>query len=68
MHGAFSVVDFPDPADSELVYIEGMAGQELLEGEAVVRRYGLLFDHLRAMALSPRQTESLLKQAADRMV
>jgi hypothetical protein len=52
MHGAFAVMDFPDAADPELVYIESMAGALFLEREADVRRYTGVFEYLRAQALS----------------
>lgn len=43
MHGAFAVMDFPDAADPELVYIENMAGALYLEKAADIRRYGEMF-------------------------
>jgi transcriptional regulator with XRE-family HTH domain len=52
MHGAFAVMDFPDAADPDLVYVENMAGALYLEKEADVRRYTEMFDQLRAAALN----------------
>ncbi|OLT13413.1 transcriptional regulator [Pseudonocardia sp. CNS-139] len=52
MSGSFVLMDFPNPADPEVVYIESMAGDLFLEAEADVRRYTLLFDNLRAVAMS----------------
>lgn len=60
MHGAFAVMDFPDPADPELVYIENMAGALYLEKEADVRRYAEMFDQLRAAALNAANSRDLL--------
>ncbi|WP_067548766.1 helix-turn-helix domain-containing protein [Nocardia crassostreae] len=63
MLGSFILLDFPDPADPELVYVEGIASDELIEGHPEVRRYGVMFDQLRAMALSPRDSMAMISQA-----
>ncbi|MEC3954368.1 helix-turn-helix transcriptional regulator [Nocardia sp. CDC153] len=62
MLGSFTLLDFPDPADPELVYVEGIASDELIEGHPEVRRYGVMFDQLRAMALSPRDSITMIQQ------
>ncbi|MFI9510092.1 helix-turn-helix domain-containing protein [Nocardia sp. NPDC052566] len=67
MAGSFTLLDFPDPADPELVYVEGIAGDELIEGHSEIRRYGVIFDQLRAMALSPRDSATLIASAAQRL-
>ncbi|WP_431877445.1 helix-turn-helix domain-containing protein [Micromonospora marina] len=53
MPGSFVVMDFPDPADPALVYIDSMAGDLFLEREADVRRFAMTFEHLQATALDP---------------
>lgn len=65
MHGAFAVMDFPDSADPELVYIENMAAAHFLEKPADVRRYGEMFDQLRAAALSPGDSRTMVKGLAE---
>jgi len=65
MHGAFVVMDFPDPADQELVYIENMAGALYLEKKADVRRYAENFDRLRAAALNPADSQQLVTRLTD---
>ena len=60
MPGSFVYMEFKDPADSDLVYIDTMAGDLFLESEADLRRYGSMFDHLRAVALSPSETLGLM--------
>jgi hypothetical protein len=42
------------------VYVESLAGDMFLELEAEIDRFGLAFDHLRAMALSPRDSSGLI--------
>lgn len=66
MHGAFAVMDFPDAADPELVYIENMAGALYLEKEADVRRYAEMFDQLRAAALNPADSRRMVAKLIDK--
>ncbi|WP_228002782.1 helix-turn-helix domain-containing protein [Nocardia australiensis] len=67
MAGSFTLLDFPNPADPELVYVEGIAGDELIEGHIEIRRFGVIFDQLRAMAMSPRDSMNLINKAAESM-
>lgn len=60
MHGAFAVMDFPNAADPELVYIENLTSALYLEKEADVHRYVEMFDHLRATALNAADSRELL--------
>jgi hypothetical protein len=64
MPGSFLLMNFPDPADPSLVYIDSMAGDLFLEADADVQRYNESFDHLRAMALSPDDSASLIARVA----
>jgi transcriptional regulator with XRE-family HTH domain len=66
MQGSFALMDFPNPADPAVVHIDSMAGDLFLETEADIRRYCLIFDNLRAVALSPADTASLLTTLAER--
>jgi hypothetical protein len=62
MPGSFVVMDFA--TDPNVVYLDSMAGDLFLEEETEVRRYTGLFEHLRAVALSPYATKQLLASAA----
>ncbi|MCP2287533.1 helix-turn-helix domain-containing protein [Nocardia amikacinitolerans] len=64
MAGSFTLLDFQNPDDNELVYVEGIAGDTLVEGHNEVRRFGVIFDQLRAMALSPRDSVALIEEIA----
>lgn len=64
MHGAFAVLDFPDPADPELVYVENTAGALFLEREAEIRRYTDIFHQLAALALSPTDSVRFITDLA----
>ncbi len=65
MPGSFILLDFPNPADPDVVYIDSLAGDLFLEKEADLRRYRLLFEHLRAVASSPDQTTTMLATLLD---
>lgn len=65
MPGSFALLDFPNPADPDVVHIDSLAGDLFLEKEADIRRYRLLFDHLRAVASSPDQSTTMLGALMD---
>jgi transcriptional regulator with XRE-family HTH domain len=65
MPGSFVVLDFPNPADQSIVYLDSMAGDLFLEDDVEIRRYMLMFDHLRAAALRPDQSTALLASLAE---
>ena len=65
MPGSFIVLDFPDPADQAVVYIDSMAGDLFLEEETEISRYIVMFEHLRAAALRPDESISLLAAIAE---
>jgi len=58
------ILSFPDPADSDVVFLENIAGELYLEDPESVTRYSVVFDHLRAAALSPEETVALIKKVA----
>jgi len=60
MHGSFAIMQFPDPVDPDVVYLEAQTGALYLEGTQDVRRYSLMFDHLRALALGPDASHDLI--------
>lgn len=65
MTGTFSLMEFPESADSTVVYFEGVTSDLYLEKEADVRRYTNLYDHLRAAALSVADSRSLIHTIAE---
>jgi len=64
MDGAFIVLDFADPADQSIVYADSSGGGLFLEEEVELRRYILMFEHLRAAALRPDETLTSLAEIA----
>jgi Domain of unknown function (DUF5753) len=67
MAGPLTIMEFPDAADPEVVYIDGMAGDLFLEGETEVRRYIGVFEHLQAAALRPADSVRLIGELAGRI-
>ena len=64
MDGPFVLLEFSGAADQSIVYIESAAGGLFLEEEAEIRRYILMFEHLRAAASGLDATAALLGQIA----
>jgi len=62
--GPFSILEFPERSDSEVVYVESVAGIIYLEKDREVRVRSEGFDRLRAAALSPSASADLIAQAA----
>jgi transcriptional regulator with XRE-family HTH domain len=65
MDGSFVVLEFPDPADQSIVYTESAAGGLFLEQDVEIHRYILMFENLRASALSPDETAAVLTATAE---
>jgi len=64
MDGSFVILDFPNVDDPSIVYIESAAGGLFLEEAMAIRRYILMFEHLRAAALGLDATADLLRTIA----
>ena len=62
--GPFIILDFPEPTDPAVVYVETLAGDLYLEERADVDRYTLAFDRLLAAALHPDDSVRLVQEAA----
>jgi hypothetical protein len=65
--GYFVLLEFEDRADLwPVVYIEGLAGNQYLDRKGDIARYRECIDYLKARALSPQESESLIaKTRAD---
>jgi transcriptional regulator with XRE-family HTH domain len=62
--GPFVLMKFPDAPDLSVVYLEGQTGGVYLESAEQVARYKVVFDHLRASALSTAATMRLIEEVA----
>jgi transcriptional regulator with XRE-family HTH domain len=63
MDSPFTILEFPDQADPDVVYLEHLLTTVYLEEADEVRRYSLFFDHLRAVALSPHDSIRMIATA-----
>jgi transcriptional regulator with XRE-family HTH domain len=62
--GPFVIMKFPEAPDLGVVYLEGQTGGIYLETADEVARYTLVFEHLRASALSTAATVRLIDEVA----
>ncbi|MET9802596.1 helix-turn-helix transcriptional regulator [Streptomyces sp. NPDC006368] len=58
--GHYAILEFPDAADSSVVYIEGVTSDLYLEKANDVQRYSVMYEHLRAQALNVEQTRQFI--------
>ncbi len=64
MSGSFAILRFDEPVSSDVVYIETQAGDLFLESETDLSRFSAIFEHLRALALPPEASVSLIQTIA----
>lgn len=64
INGQYAILEFPDAADSSVVYIEGVTSDLYLEKANDVQRYSVMYEHLRAQALNVDQTRQFVEDIA----
>jgi len=64
MAGAFVILQFDDQGAPDVVYVESGSGDLFMESETDVARYTTIFEHLRALALPPEASVSLIMDVA----
>ncbi|MFJ2744317.1 helix-turn-helix domain-containing protein [Streptomyces sp. NPDC087440] len=62
LSGHYAILEFPETTDSSVVYIEGVTSDLYLEKTADVQKYTVMYEHLRAKAMS---AEDSLEYIAD---
>jgi transcriptional regulator with XRE-family HTH domain len=62
--GHYAILEFPDAADSSVVYIEGVTSDLYLEKANDVHKYTVMYEHLRAQALNVEQTREFIEDIA----
>lgn len=67
MPGPFVHMEFRSELDPELVYVDTLAGDIFLEADDDIRRYKVMFDHLRAAALSPSDSARLITTISEKL-
>ncbi|MEV5317101.1 helix-turn-helix transcriptional regulator [Streptomyces sp. NPDC052687] len=60
--GQYAILEFPDAADSSVVYIEGVTSDLYLEKAQDVQKYAVMYEHLRAQALNADQTREFISE------
>lgn len=64
MPGEFIALDFEDPLDTDLIHVDGQAGEIFLESDVDIKRFRADFDHLVAVAESPDDSVALITEIA----
>lgn len=65
MGGSVALLEFPDVAHLDVIYLEGLAGDYYEEQPAEVKRYRDEFERLRSKALSEAETVTLIERLLD---
>ncbi|MFD7066027.1 helix-turn-helix domain-containing protein [Streptomyces sp. NPDC059913] len=60
INGQYAILEFPDAADSSVVYIEGVTSDLYLEKGNDVQLYSVMYEHLRAQSLNVEQTRHFI--------
>jgi len=68
LSGQFAVLEFTDATDATVVYLEGVNSDLYLEKDNDVQAYSVMYEHLRAQALSADATRQFILEAAERYV
>ncbi|HEV7649680.1 MAG TPA: helix-turn-helix transcriptional regulator [Actinophytocola sp.] len=64
MAGQFTVLEFADDEDADLVYVETIAGDLFAEKDKDIKNYRAIFENLVAVALSPDESVTMVEEAA----
>ncbi len=67
INGAFTVLSFDDLGEPDIGYVEHPVGSVHIEKKEHVAQARLVFDHLRAAALSPADSVALIDRVAAQM-
>lgn len=63
----FMIYRFPEPSEMEVVALENHTSQTYLETPRDTGYYGDVFNHLRASALGPIESQSLIREIAGQL-
>ncbi|PRW62788.1 Scr1 family TA system antitoxin-like transcriptional regulator [Actinopolyspora mortivallis] len=67
MNGAFTLLEFPDPADPDVLYVEYPTGSLHVEKASEVKAGRVLFEDLRSTALDVGESKRLIKAIAEQL-
>jgi transcriptional regulator with XRE-family HTH domain len=63
--GPFIIIEFPEPTDPDVVYVEGPAGNIYLEKPRDLRRQNAVFNHLLSQALTREESAEFIRTVAE---
>ncbi len=64
VNGQYAILEFPEASDSTVIYLEGGTSDLYLEKPHDVQYYSVMYEHLRAQALSSEETRSFIDELA----
>jgi transcriptional regulator with XRE-family HTH domain len=67
LDGPFAIIQFHEPTDRDMVYLEHTGSEHYLDDPAAVALHASLFDHVRAAALKPDDSLKLLHARAEEL-
>jgi transcriptional regulator with XRE-family HTH domain len=62
LEGSFMILGFPEPTDPDVVYLDAATGGVYVERPEDIDRYVAVFDHVRAAALGPKESVSVIER------
>ncbi|MEV7965779.1 helix-turn-helix transcriptional regulator [Sphaerisporangium sp. NPDC088356] len=65
--GAFTILEFSEISDLDVVLVENLTSGLYMEEDEEVRQYNVVFDHLRASALSVPDSLALIEQVVNNL-
>ncbi|MDT0322204.1 helix-turn-helix domain-containing protein [Streptomyces millisiae] len=65
VNGQYTILEFPEATDSTVIYLEGGTSDLYLEKPHDVQHYSVMYEHLRAQALSPEESRTLITKIAE---
>jgi hypothetical protein len=64
MDGPFAIIEFPEPAENDIVFLENLTSELYIENADEVARYISTFERVRSAALTPEVSRAWLGRAA----
>ncbi|WP_326597243.1 helix-turn-helix domain-containing protein [Streptomyces sp. NBC_01803] len=65
VNGQYAILEFPEATDSTVIYLEGGTSDLYLEKPHDVQHYSVMYEHLRAQALSPEATRRFMVKLSE---
>lgn len=65
MDGTFTILDFPEPEDPDVVFAENATGGLFLEKGEELRKYHSIFERIRSSALNPEESRKMIAFLAE---